>query len=111
MTSDEAETPDNCNLATVQTYDRPRRDDNIRSGIKDLLDANREAPVVDANTATVLETLLSQMNKGSSERLVPLLSSDQMSDSIFRSLTNHGPAAGVSSRVRTRAMFVGCLNA
>lgn len=63
--SDEGESP-----GAVQTRNRFGRGDNIRSSIKNLLDANREAPVVDTNTATILETLLSKMDQGSGERLI-----------------------------------------
>lgn len=68
--SGESEVPDDCARGVAQTRARSRRDDNIRSGIRDLLEVNREAPMVDANTATVLESLLSQMNKDGGERLV-----------------------------------------
>ena len=67
--SGESEVPDNWARGAAQTCVRSRRDDNIRSGIRDLLEVNKEAPMVDANTATVLESLLSQMNKDGGERL------------------------------------------
>ena len=69
-TSDEGENPGGHHPSTVHTHDRSRGDNNIRSGLKNLLDANGQAPVVGANIAVVLETLLSQINEGGSKGLV-----------------------------------------
>jgi hypothetical protein len=108
--SDEGDTPADYNPGPSQTYNRPRRDVSVRSAIRDLLDANKEAPVVDTNTAIVLESLLSKMSRGGSERLALYLPFFQLNDSIFRSFTNPGPAVGLSLHTRTEATFVGRLN-
>lgn len=110
VSSDQGETPDNRNPGSSQNRGLPKRDANIRSGIKDLLDANKKTPVVDTNTAIVLESLLLQMDQGSSGRSVLSFASVQVNDSNFRALTNPSPAAVLSSRTRVRATFVGRLN-
>jgi hypothetical protein len=102
ISSDEGETPND--------HARSLRAENIRSGIKDLLDANREASVVDANTAVALEALLMQMDQRGSERSVLSLLSVRMNDSILRPLKNLS-TTNLSSRVSTKAMFVERLNA
>ena len=68
-------------------------DENMRSGIKDLLDANRETPVVDIDTAIVLEYLLLQMNQGTSGRLALPLSSAQMNESVIATKVTPGTIA------------------
>lgn len=110
--SDENETPDSRNTCTVSAHGRSRRDDNIRSSIRDLLGARNEALVGDANTSIILEYLLSQVDQGGGEGLVlSSLSPVQMNDPISRSPVNHGPAAETSQRVHaTRTTFVGPLN-
>jgi hypothetical protein len=70
MSSDEGEAPENHTPGTGQTRNHFRKGDDVRSGIKNLLNANREAPVVGANFAVILESLLSQMNQGGNEGLV-----------------------------------------
>jgi hypothetical protein len=70
ITSDEGEDFHSHHPSTAQIRDRFRGDDNIRSGLKSLLDANGQVPAVGANIAVVLETLLSQINKGSNKGLV-----------------------------------------
>lgn len=70
MTSDEGEDLDGHHLSTAQTHGRFRGDDGIRSGLKSLLDGNRQAPVVGADIAIVLESLLSQINEGGRKGLV-----------------------------------------
>jgi hypothetical protein len=107
--SGESEVPDDRGLATVQTPVHSQRDDSIRSGIRDLLEANRKVRMVDANTANILESLLSQMNRDSGDRLVLSPSSVQINDPVFRALASPGPA-DAPSRVRTGARFVGRLN-
>lgn len=109
--SDESEDSGSRSHDTVKIRARSQRGDNIRSGIKDLLEANREVPIVDANTATVLESLLSQMNQGRGDGLVssPFPPSVWTNDSVFRVLASPGPA-GLPSRVRTGARFVGRLH-
>lgn len=78
---DENETLDHHNPGTSQADHSLQRGENIRSGIRDLLDANKEVPVVDADTAIALETLLSQMDQRN-KRWVLFLPSAWMSDSI-----------------------------
>jgi uncharacterized protein YfaQ (DUF2300 family) len=70
ITSDEGEDFHSHHPSTAQIHDRFRGDDNIRSGLKSLLDANGQVPAVGANIAVVLETLLSQINEGSNKGLV-----------------------------------------
>ena len=84
MSSGESEVPDDRAHDTPRTRIRSRRDDNIRSGIRDLLEVNREAPMVDVNTATVLESFLSQMNRDGDDRLVFSLSFVQANNTVSR---------------------------
>ena len=107
--SGESEVPEDHMIDTVQTQLRSRREDNIRSGLKDLLEVNREAQMVDTNTATILESLLSQMNQDGHDRLVLLSSSVRTNNSAFRSRANLG-SAGPSPSVGTGARYVECLD-
>ena len=107
--SGESEVPEDHTPDTVQSQLRSRREDNIRSGIRDLLEVNSETRIVDANTATILESLLSQMNQDGHDRLVLLPSSVWTNDSAFRARENPGPV-GPSAIVRTGARFVGYLD-
>lgn len=94
LPSDGGETSGNLNPIAGQVHSSPRRDESIRSGIKELLEANKEAQVIDTNTATVLESLLSRMDQGSTEGLV---------------LPTNNPPTDASLRVRQRARFVDAL--
>ena len=107
--SGESEVPDNHTPDTVQTRVYSRKGNSIRSGIKDLLEVNKEAPVVDANTATILESLLSQIDQDSNDRSVLSPSSTRTIDSAFRASANPGPA-GLALHIRTGARFVERLN-
>ena len=55
---------------TEQTRVPSLKDSNIRSGIEELLEANKETSMADAHAINTLKTLLSQMNSGSGNRLV-----------------------------------------
>ena len=74
ISSDESESSNDRALEPVQTHVPPRKDNSIRSGIEELLEANKEVPMVDVGTADALVSLLSRMDRGSGNRLVPFLS-------------------------------------
>jgi len=71
ISSDESERSDDRNPETAQAHVPSQKDNSIRSGIEDLLKANKEVPMVDVDTANALVSLLSQMDGDNGNRLVP----------------------------------------
>ena len=106
ISSDESERLNDRDPEIAQTRIPSRKDDSIRSGIADLLKANKEVPMVDVDTANALVSLLSQMDDDDSNRLVLFNSSAWTDHSAFRARANPGPVNSVA-RTRTGARFVG----
>lgn len=106
ISSDESEGSDDRAPETVQSRTPPRKDNSIRSGIEDLLEANKEVPMVDVDTANALVSLLSQMDSDSANRLVLFTSPAWTDYSAFRVLANPSPVSP-ATRTRTGTRFVG----